>query len=152
MSDLNQYSCTARLGADPECRTFASGDPVVNLRAAISETWKDRDGQKQEKTLWLPVKITNKGLCSVAERFLKKGDQVALSGKLESRSYEKDGQKHYVTELVLGPFNAGLTMLGGSQGSNSDNSSPSQGGRSQSASKPDFGEDDDIPFIMEWRV
>ena len=147
MSDLNIFTCTARLGADPECRTFSSGDPVVNLRAAISETWKDREGEKKEKTLWLPVKITNKGLCSVAERYLKKGDQVALSGKLESRSYEKDGSTVWITELVLGPFNATLTMLGGSQGGNSDNSGQSQGGRPQSAPDAGFGDaDSEIPF------
>lgn len=115
MSDLNQYSCTGRLGADPECRTFQNGDPVVNLRVAVSETWKDSSGEKKERTLWLPVKITNKGICNVAERFLSKGSQVALSGKLASRSWEKDGQTHYVTELVLGPFNSTLTMLGGPQ-------------------------------------
>lgn len=143
MSDLNQYNCTGRLGADPECRTFASGDPVVNLRVAVSETYKDRDGNKQEKTLWLPVKITNKGICSVAEKYLRKGDQVALGGKLESRSYDKDGHTHYVTELVLGPFNSTLTMLGGNNGSK-----PKQddgfGDRRFDPPKAEFG--DDVSF------
>ena len=143
MSDLNQYSCTGRLGADPECRTFQNGDPVVNLRVAVSETWKDSSGEKKERTLWLPVKITNKGICNVAERFLSKGSQVALSGKLESRSYEKDGQTHYVTELVLGPFNSTLTMLGGPQ---------SKGEGQQPDNGPGAGMDEDIPFSPERRA
>jgi single-strand DNA-binding protein len=142
MSDMNQYNCTGRLGADPECRTFASGDPVVNLRVAISETYKDRDGNKQEKTLWLPVKITNKGICSVAEKYLRKGDQVALGGKLESRSYDKDGQTHYVTELVLGPYNSTLTMLGGNNGTK-----PKQDdGFGDSRFDPQAHDETDIPF------
>ncbi len=149
MSDLNQYTCTARLGADPECRTFSNGDPVVNLRAAVSETWKDREGEKKEKTLWLSVKITNKGLCSVAERYLKKGDQVALSGKLESRTYEKDGQTVWITELVLGPFNSTLVMLGGNSGQSQGQSNQRPDGRPgdsrfDNATAPQF--EDDIPF------
>jgi single-strand DNA-binding protein len=143
MSDLNNFSCTGRLGAAPESRTFQSGDPVVNLRVAVSESWKDREGNKQEKTLWLPVKITNKGLCSVAERFLTKGAKVALSGKLESRSYDKDGQTHYVTELVLGPFNGSLTLLD-SRGSDAGETTPQRS--SQPVDAASALDDDAIPF------
>jgi single-strand DNA-binding protein len=146
MSDLNQYTCTARLGAEPDCRTFASGDPVVNLRVAVGEQWKDsQTGEKKQRTLWLPVKITNKGLCSIAERFLKKGSKVALSGKLESRSFDKDGVETWVTELVLGPFNSNLTMLD-SQGGNP---SQSQDPQRPSAGVPpafDGAGEDDLPF------
>lgn len=146
MSDINQFTCTGRLGADPDSRTFASGDPVVNLRVAVSETWKDQQGERKEKTLWMPVKITNAGLCKVATNYLKKGSRVALSGKLETRSYEKDGQTHYVTELVLGPFNASLTMLDGPSGNSERQASPEPQQRPQSAPSFDGGMDDDIPF------
>lgn len=112
MSDLNSYACTARLGADPDCRKFTSGDPVVNLRVAISDQWKNKDtGERQERTLWMPVTITSKGLCKIAESYLKKGSKVALSGHLQSRSYEKNGNEVWITELILGPFNSTLTML-----------------------------------------
>ena len=112
MSDLNIYTCTGRLGADPECRKFPDGKPVVNLRLAISEQWKSREtGEKKENTLWLPVTITAEGLCRVAEAYLKKGSRVALSGTLKSRSYEKDGNTVWVTELHLTPFQGSLTML-----------------------------------------
>jgi single-strand DNA-binding protein len=142
MSDLNQFTCTGRLGADPECRKFQSGDPVVNLRIAISDNWKDKEGNRQERTLWLPVKITNKGLCSVAERFLSKGSKVALSGKLESRSYEKDGQTHYVTEVVLGPFNGSLTMLDSKGGDAGD----TDGQRKAPEHAASDDDDEIIPF------
>ena len=142
MSDLNQYTCTARLGADPESRFFNNGDPVTNMRVAVSKSWK-KDGQKQEKTLWLPVIITNKNLCKIAGDYLKKGSKVALSGELQSRSYEKDGNTVWVTELVLGPFNSVLTMLDGKQ--SSEGSTGSQGQDTGSSGGGDFL-DDDIAF------
>lgn len=114
MSDLNIFTCTGRLGADPECRKFPDGKPVVSLRVAVSEQWKSRDtGEKKENTLWLPVTITSEGLCKVAEAYLKKGSRLALSGTLKSRSYEKDGHTVYLTELHLTPFQGTLTMLDG---------------------------------------
>jgi single-strand DNA-binding protein len=117
MSDLNNYSCTGRLGADPESRRFTDGKPVVNMRIAVSDTWRDRNtGTKKENTLWLPVVITAEGLCKIAEQYLKKGSRVALSGSLRTRSWEKDGQKREVTELVLTPFQGTMTMLDGASG------------------------------------
>lgn len=112
MSDLNIYTCTGRLGRDPEKRTFQNGDSVVNLNLAVSESWKSRDsGERQERTLWLNVTIQNQGIAKVAEQYLKKGSKVAISGKLQSREYEKDGQKHTVIDLVVSPFGGSLTLL-----------------------------------------
>ena len=123
MSDLNIFTCTGRLGADPEARKFPDGKPVVSLRVAVSEQWKSREtGEKKENTLWLPVTITSEGLCKVAEAYLKKGSRLALSGTLKARSYEKDGNTVWVTELHLTPFQGSLTMLDGP----SDRDQPSQ--------------------------
>jgi len=158
MSDLNIFTCTGRLGADPECRKFPDGKPVVSLRVAVSEQWKSREtGEKKENTLWLPVTITSEGLCRIAEAYLKKGSRVALSGMLKARSYEKDGNTVWVTELHLTPFQGTLTMLDGP--SDRDQSSQSEAPRQRmSADKasrqipqhaPAFesgGMDDDIPF------
>lgn len=143
MTDLNVYTCTGRLGADPDCRKFGNGDPVVNLRVAVSETWK-QDGERREKTLWMPVKITNKGLCSVAENYLRKGARVGLMGKLESRSYDRNGVETWVTELVLGPFNSSLTMLDGVSDSGGSNTSPSK--PSKAPAFEGAGSGDDVPF------
>lgn len=147
MADINNYTCTGRLGANPECRTFPNGDPVVNLRIAVDCSYKDRDGNRVDKTLWMPVKITNKGLCRVAEAYLSKGSRVGLSGRLEARSYDKDGQTHWVTELVLGPYNAELVMLDSApSGGARDQSRDTQDDLPMSASSRAADPNDEIPF------
>lgn len=118
MSDTNVFVCTGRLGRDPEKRTFNNGDSVVNFNLAIGEQWRSKDsGEKQERTLWLPVSIQNQGIAKVAEQYLKKGSRVSISGKLQSRDYEKDGQKHTVIELVISPFGGSLQLLDSREGS-----------------------------------
>jgi single-strand DNA-binding protein len=153
MSDTNVFVCTGRLGRDPEKRTFNNGDSVVNFNVAVGEQWKSRDtGEKQERTLWLNVSVQNQGIAKVAEQYLKKGSRVSIAGKLQSREYEKDGQKHTVIELVISPFGGSLTMLDGPSGDSQQRQQERQPARSASAQAPAFaGLDDDIPFIMEWR-
>lgn len=153
MSDLNIFTCTGRLGADPEARKFPDGKPVVSLRVAVSEQWRSRDtGEKKENTLWLPVTITSEGLCKVAEAYLKKGSRVALSGMLKARSYEKDGNTVWVTELHLTPFQGTLTMLDG-PGERDQSDAPRQHMPRDKAARqipqhaPSFDDDpDSIPF------
>ena len=92
-----------------------SGDPVVNLSVATSETWRDKQsGERKEKTEWHRVVIFNEGLCKVVEQYLKKGAKVYLEGALQTRKWQdKDGQDKYSTEVVLQGFNSSLTMLDG---------------------------------------
>lgn len=145
MSDTNVFVCTGRLGGDPVKRTFGSGDSVVNFNLAVSEQWKNREtGDKQERTLWLPVSIQNQGIAKVAEQYLKKGSRVSISGKLQSREYEKDGQKHTVVELVISPFGGSLQLLDSREGS----SEPRQQERApvKPASVPAWEDDSSIPF------
>lgn len=161
MSDQNTFFCTGRLGADPEERRFPSGDPVVNFRMAISETWRSKEtGERKEATLWMPVTITNSGLCKVASAYLKKGSRIAVTGTLKSRSYNKDGHEVFVTELHLTPFQGSLTMLDGRQdGDDSREAEPRQRyssdkTRRQASQAPSFdptGDDDSIPFHPEFR-
>lgn len=154
MSDLNLYACTGRLGADVERRTFPDGSPVANFRLAITESWR-KDGEKQERTLWMNVQITNKGICDIAEKYLSKGSRVAISGKLQSRSWEKDGAKQYVTELVIGPFGGSLTMMDNSPAEAKNaykDAGPGEKSVYQSSGGySGGGEVDDLPFAMEWR-
>lgn len=146
MSDLNLYACTGRLGADVERRTFPDGSPVANFRLAITESWR-KDGEKQERTLWMNVQITNKGICDIAEKYLSKGSRVAISGKLQSRSWEKDGAKQYVTELVIGPFGGSLTMLDGPSGATGEaKPTEKKEQRFPNAPQSSQGLDDDIPW------
>ncbi len=109
---LNKVCLIGHLGEAPTIRTMQSGNKVASFSIATSERWKDKaTGERKERTEWHRVAVFNQPLVSVAESYLKKGSRVYLEGQLETRSYEKDGQKHYVTEIVLRPFRGELTML-----------------------------------------
>jgi single-strand DNA-binding protein len=109
---LNKVMLIGRLGKDPEQRTFQDGGRVVTFSVATSERWNDKkSGERKEKTQWTNIAIFNDALAEVATRYLKKGAQVYVEGQLETRSWDKDGQTHYATEVVLRPFNSDLQML-----------------------------------------
>ncbi len=161
---VNKVILVGNLGADPDVRTMQSGDKVVNLSVATSESWKDKNtGERRDKTEWHRVVVFNKGLVTVCENYLKKGAKVYIEGQVETRSWEQDGQKKYTTEIVLRPFRGELTMLdsrnsggdsygggGGGQSFNDggfggyDQGAPQQQQQSQSA--PVEAMDDEIPF------
>jgi single-strand DNA-binding protein len=106
------------LGFDPEVRRTQDGRPIVNLRIATSETWRDKGtGERREKTEWHRVVIFNENLCKVAEQYLKKGSKVYIEGQLQTRKWQnKEGQDQYSTEVVLQNWNSVLTMLDGRPG------------------------------------
>ena len=110
---VNKVILVGNLGADPEVRRMQDGRPIVNLRVATSETWRDKaSGERKEKTEWHRVVIFNEGLAKVAEQYLKKGAKVYIEGALQTRKWQdKDGQDKYSTEIVLQGFNSQLTML-----------------------------------------
>lgn len=145
MSDTNVFVCTGRLGGDVKVMTFQDGNKVANFNLAIGEQWKAREtGQKQERTLWLNVSIQNQGLAKVAEQYLKKGSRVSISGKLQSREYEKDGQKHTVVELVISPFGGTLQLLDSREGSSEPRQAQSRS--TASTNSPAWEDDSSIPF------
>lgn len=116
---VNKVILVGNLGADPEVRTMQSGDKVVNLSVATSESWKDKNsGERQERTQWHKVVIWNQNLVTVAERYLKKGSKIYIEGQLETRKWQdqQSGQDKYTTEVVLRPFRGELTMLDGKSG------------------------------------
>jgi len=115
---VNKVILVGNLGADPEVRRTQDGRPIVNLRIATSETWRDKaTGERKEKTEWHRVVIFSEGLAKVAEQYLKKGSKVYLEGALQTRKWQdKDGQDRYSTEIVLQGFNSTLTMLDGRGG------------------------------------
>lgn len=130
---LNVCTFIGRLGADPEIRSLNSGDKVANLRLAVSERWKDRNtGEKKEKTEWVSVVVFG-NLVSVIESYVKKGSQILVSGKLQTRKWtHSDGTDRYSTEIVLHGFDAKLVMLdgksGGGEGQPQQQSSQTSGG------------------------
>jgi len=110
---VNKVILVGNLGKDPETRRMTSGDPVVNLSVATSESWNDKSsGERKEKTEWHRVVIFNPRLAEVAEKYLRKGAKVYLEGQLATRKWtDKDGQEKYSTEVVLNRFRGELVML-----------------------------------------
>ncbi|WP_303649974.1 single-stranded DNA-binding protein [Desulfobotulus pelophilus] len=107
MRGVNKVILIGNLGADPEIRYFQDGTAVCNFNMATSENWTDRQtGEKKEKTEWHRV-VTFRRLAEICGQYLRKGSKVYIEGKLQTRSYEKDGQTRYITEVVA----AELQML-----------------------------------------
>ena len=141
---VNKVILVGNLGKDPEVRRMTSGDPVVNLSIATSESWRDKaSGEKKEKTEWHRVVIFNKNLADVAEKYLKKGAKVYVEGQLQTRKWtDKDGAEKYSTEVVLQNFRGELTMLDSRSGGEG-------GGRGAGETPASFQRDemdDEIPF------
>jgi single-strand DNA-binding protein len=153
MAGVNKVILVGNLGADPEARSLNNGGEVVNMRVATSESWKDRDGNRQERTEWHNVVIFNENLGRVAKSYLRKGSKVYLEGQIQTRKWQgQDGNDRYTTEVVLQRFRGELVLLdsreGGSRGDHSDEdfgSVPRQQSRPQPATF-DTELDDDVPF------
>jgi single-strand DNA-binding protein len=112
MASLNKVSLIGNLGEDPESRSLNNGGEVVNLRVATSESWKDRDGNRQERTEWHRVVIFNEGLGKVAKSYLRKGSKVYLEGSLQTRKWtDNNGADRHSTEVVLQKFRGELVLL-----------------------------------------
>ena len=156
---VNKVILVGNLGADPEVRQTQDGRPIVNLRVATSESWKDKSsGERRERTEWHRVVIFNENLARVAEQYLKKGSKVYIEGQLQTRKWQdKDGQDRYSTEVVLQQYRGELTMLDGKSRDGMGESEP-RGGGDFGRSKALGGErgggersfnkelDDEIPF------
>ncbi len=160
---VNKVILIGNLGKDPETKYLPSGSAVTNCTIATSESWKDKNsGQMQDRTEWHRVVFFNK-LAEIAGQYLKKGGKVYIEGSLRTRSYDKDGQKHYATEIVADQMQmldsrggGGAGAGGGSdedhgfdQGFDRPAAAPAPRGKpaGQPATQspaPDF--DDDIPF------
>ena len=116
---VNKVILVGNLGADPEVRHTQDGRPIVNLRLATSENWRDKQsGERKERTEWHRVVIFNENLAKVAEQYLKKGAKVYIEGQLQTRKYtDQQGQERYSTEIVLQQYRGELTMLDSRGGS-----------------------------------
>lgn len=115
---INKVILVGNLGKDPEVRRLGSGEPVVNLRIATSESWRDKQsGERKERTEWHSVVIFNEALAKVAEQYLRKGSKVYVEGALQTRKWtDQSGVEKYTTEVVLQRFRGELTMLDGRGG------------------------------------
>ena len=158
MAGVNKVILVGNLGADPEARSLNNGGEVVNMRVATSEQWKDRDGNRQERTEWHNVVIFNENLGRVAKSYLRKGSKVYLEGQIQTRKWtDQTGNDRYTTEVVLQRFRSELVLLdsregtGGSRGAFNEecDDAGSTPARAQSRPQPaafDTDLDDDVPF------
>ncbi len=127
---VNKVILVGNLGRDPETRRLGSGDPVVNLRLATSESWKDKaSGERKEKTEWHSVVIYNENLARVAEQYLRKGSKVYIEGQLQTRKWtDNSGVEKYTTEVVLQRFRGEMTILDGRGGGGGEMGAEDEGG------------------------
>jgi len=158
MPSVNKVILIGNLGRDPEVRFMPNGDAVCNFSIATTDSWKDKAGERQEKTEWHNI-VMYRRLAEIAGEYLKKGRPVYLEGRLQTRKWQtKEGQDRYTTEVIADS----MQMLGGRDGSPVQESQPSspqpeardefdqtpssnnQSGSSNSSSFDEF--EDDIPF------
>lgn len=137
---LNKVTLIGNVGRDPEIRSTQSGERIANLSIATSEFWKNKQGEKQERTEWHRITIFNDKLVEIVDKYVKKGSKLYLEGALQTRKWiDNEGKDRYSTEVVLQRFNGTIILLDGrdfaSQPERPDPLRPVQ---------PDL--DDDIPF------
>lgn len=151
MASVNKVILVGNLGRDPEVRYMANGEAVCNFSIATTDSWKDKNGEKQERTEWHNI-VMYRRLAEIAGEYLKKGAPVYLEGKLQTRKWQdKDGKDRYTTEILadqmqmLGGRGEGGGQSGGGQAPSQRQQAPAQ---RQSAPAPSGGNvpDDDIPF------
>jgi single-strand DNA-binding protein len=138
MASLNKVQLIGNLGADPEARSLSNGGEVVNLRLATTDTWKDRDGNRQEKTEWHTVTIFNENIGKVVKSYCRKGSKVYIEGALQTRKWQdQNGNDRYSTEIVLQKFRGELVLLDSRQ---------ADGSQGSAAPREPAELEDDVPF------
>lgn len=149
---INKVIIVGNLGRDPETRFMPSGAAVTNVSVATSKSWRDREsGEQKERTEWHRVVFFNR-LAEIAGEYLKRGSKIYLEGELRTREWEREGQKHYTTEIVANEMQmldskgsmegAGSSSGGAPEGSSAPSSKPN----SEFTPPPMDDFDDDIPF------
>lgn len=156
MSGVNKVIIVGRLGQDPEMKAVGQGATVTRLNVATSETWVGKDGQKQERTEWHRIAVWGK-LAEICGKYLAKGRQVYVEGKLQTRSWEDNGVKKYSTEIVAST----VQFLGSNSAENSNSAGASSSSMNQSSGssnnaadfnfadfgpEPAFNQNEEIPF------
>ncbi len=136
---VNRVTLLGFVGKDPDVQTVKEDKKVARFTLATSESYRNKSGEKVTNTEWHNI-VVWRGLADVVEKYVKKGSHLYVEGKLTTRSYEKDGQTKYFTEVVVG----NLEMLGGKQESNAQ--PPQKKETSQVDNEPDFQETSDLPF------
>ncbi len=146
-NDLNRVQLLARVGQDPEIRYTQSGSAILNMSVATNRTWK-QDGEKRQQTNWHRIVIFGK-LAETMGDMINKGTRCFIEGSLETRKWDRDGTTHYTTEVIIRPYEGGVTLLSGFEARSSGGSGDS--GRQSGSQEPAYDPnkdvfDDTIPF------
>lgn len=142
MASVNKAIIVGTLGRDPEVSYMNNGDAICNLSVATSERWKDKSGEKQERTEWHRISMFGK-LAEIAGRYLAKGSSVYLEGKLQTRKWtDKDGVEKYTTEIIADR----MQMLGGNREASRETGREQKPQQSRQQRPPADDFDDDVPF------
>ncbi|MFC1565284.1 single-stranded DNA-binding protein [candidate division KSB1 bacterium] len=140
MGSVNKVILIGNLGQDPELKYMPNGDAVCNFTIATTDSWKNREGEQQDRTEWHRI-VAFRRLAEICGEYLKKGKQVFVEGRIRTRSWDdKDGIKRYTTEVIADS----MTMLGRKDDDNSGSNYNSSSGTSGKPEK--FEEEDDLPF------
>jgi len=151
MSSVNLAIVLGHVGKDPEIRYTQGGDAVANLSIATTEKWKDKQGEKQEKTEWHRLVVFGR-TAEVVEKYVRKGSLIHVTGRLQTREWEKDGVKRYSTEIVVDRLQLCGEARGARQNDDSatsDDQHETQTAKAQPAQRQPARQadiDDDIPF------
>lgn len=169
---VNRVILIGRVGDDPDYHKFPSGGEMCTFSLATSETWRDQNGERREKTSWHKVKVTAEGLVKIVREYVRKGDLINVIGSIDYETWEKDGKKNYATKIAVKPIGGALNILSSKNGRGDGDSdaggrrddrrqdygSQSRGGAPSQGARPGSGStgvsrdlDDDIPFAPEWR-
>lgn len=166
-ANINLVVLTGRVGQEPEIKRFNSGDEVGEFSLATTQTW-NKNGERQQKTQWHRIKVLGEHSIKIVRQYVNKGDLIGIEGELQYRQWEKDGVKHTMAEVVVGPFR-GQVKLGAKSDKEGGGRSDDRGGgrgRDDDRGREDRGSnrgsgsgstgynrdlDDEIPFSPEFR-
>ncbi|MBL7971452.1 MAG: single-stranded DNA-binding protein [Prolixibacteraceae bacterium] len=140
---VNKVILVGNVGRDPEIRHLDKGVAVARFSLATTENYTSKTGEKVSNTEWHNI-VAWRGLAEVVEKYVKKGSQLYIEGRLRTRDYDKDGVKHYATEINADT----MQLLGKREGQTEMAAQPVQTESAQSVNEPDFNqpEEDDLPF------
>lgn len=146
MSGLNEATLIGNLCSDPEVRSMNNGGEVVNLRLATNESWKDKEGKRQDRSEFHSVVIFNENLGRVAKAYLRKGSKVFIRGAIQTRRWQdQSGNDKYTTEVVLQKFRGELVLLDSKPAGSGQSRDNAGGGNADTGSSwDDYGEE--TPF------
>ncbi|MBL0725638.1 MAG: single-stranded DNA-binding protein [Alphaproteobacteria bacterium] len=143
---INKAILIGNVGNDPEIKTFSNGSRVVNFSIATSESWKNKEGDRQERTEWHRITVYPEALITVIERYVKKGSKLYIEGSIRTRKYnDQSGAERYTTEIVLQGIGGVFKMLD-SKNSGTYSNAPSGNEESTNNREDPSAVEDDIPF------